>query len=121
MKKILLASLIIFGAMPAFSQDDGVIAEEMPAFSEQTADLTSDGSEVMPLGSEIEPLGYYYMRCQSISHLPQRCYYNARSVYRVQLVEQNSRSACVLGSTWGATQTHVWVSNGCRGLFKVSY
>lgn len=38
----------------------------------------------------------------------------------VQLVEQMSDSRCVQGRTWGYTRERIWVSNGCRGRFRIA-
>ncbi len=37
----------------------------------------------------------------------------------VRLVQQLSRSPCIEGSSWGANDDSIWVSNGCRAVFDV--
>jgi hypothetical protein len=37
----------------------------------------------------------------------------------IRLRRQLSKAACIEGSSWGADQRGVWVSNGCRGEFEV--
>ena len=38
---------------------------------------------------------------------------------RAELVDQQSGTRCVLGDNWGFTRDELWVSDGCRGLFRV--
>jgi hypothetical protein len=40
---------------------------------------------------------------------------------RVQLDDRQSRAQCRQGRDWGYTRHHVWVDNGCRGRFRVSW
>jgi hypothetical protein len=40
-------------------------------------------------------------------------------VINAQLVRQRSRSACILGRSWGWSSNGVWVSDGCQGDFSL--
>lgn len=63
--------------------------------------------------------GYGYndgtFRCESRDRRTTRC---PTRGYRVQLIRQFSDMACVRGRTWGQDGYGVWVTNGCRGLFR---
>lgn len=63
--------------------------------------------------------GYGYndgtFRCESRDRRTTRC---PTRGYRVQLIRQFSDMACVRGRTWGQDGYGVWVTNGCRALFR---
>lgn len=63
--------------------------------------------------------GYGYnngsFRCESRDRRTTRC---ATRGYRVQLIRQFSDMPCVRGRTWGQDGYGVWVTNGCRALFR---
>ncbi len=66
-----------------------------------------------------QPGGYtQYVQCDSNTRNFNPCYVGA-SVQSVQLVRQDSRSACILNSSYGISNDSIWVDKGCRGLFKV--
>jgi hypothetical protein len=55
--------------------------------------------------------------CESVSNRTEYCNVNTRG--GVRLVRQNSRAACIEGSTWGWDRRGIWVANGCRAEFAV--
>ncbi len=57
------------------------------------------------------------IRCASQDYARQRCRVDTRG--GVTLVQQESKSACVQGSTWGYDPDGIWVRNGCAGVFAV--
>ncbi len=54
-------------------------------------------------------------RCESRDSRTQRCSVNRG---RAQFVRQLSNNPCVRGQSWGSDSRGVWVSNGCRALFR---
>ncbi len=44
----------------------------------------------------------------------------ARTQYGVRLIKQISTSPCRQNTTWGTTQTAIWVDRGCRAEFEVN-
>ncbi len=54
-------------------------------------------------------------RCESRDGRTQRCSVNRG---RAQFVRQLSNNPCVRGQSWGSDSRGVWVSNGCRALFR---
>jgi hypothetical protein len=40
---------------------------------------------------------------------------------RAHLETQYSRSACIYNETWGIQDNYIWVNDGCRGQFRVTY
>lgn len=63
--------------------------------------------------------GYGYnngtFRCESRDRRTTRC---PTRGYRVQLIRQYSDMPCVRGRSWGQDRYGVWVTNGCRALFR---
>jgi hypothetical protein len=59
------------------------------------------------------------IRCESSGY--DRSYCNADTRGGVQIVRQLSSAACQRGRTWGTSSRGIWVSNGCRADFAVSY
>lgn len=63
--------------------------------------------------------GYGYnsgtFRCKSRDRRTTRC---PTQGYRVQLIRQFSDMPCVRGRSWGQDRSGVWVTNGCRALFR---
>ena len=55
--------------------------------------------------------------CESHNNHQKQCRINTRG--GVTLQTQLSKSPCRLHSTWGYNDRFVWVSNGCRGIFRV--
>ncbi len=53
-------------------------------------------------------------RCESNNNRTERC----ASSGRVEFVRQLSNTPCVRGRSWGSDSRGVWVSNGCRALFR---
>ncbi len=39
----------------------------------------------------------------------------------MELVRQLSEADCRKGANWGDNSTSIWVDNGCRGDFRVTY
>jgi hypothetical protein len=66
--------------------------------------------------------GYGYasdgtFRCESRDNRTTRCGNGGRA----EFVRQLSNSPCVRGQTWGSDSRGVWVSGGCRALFRTGY
>jgi hypothetical protein len=66
--------------------------------------------------------GYGYasdgtFRCESRDNRTTRC----GSGGRAEFVRQLSNSPCIRGQTWGSDSRGVWVSGGCRALFRTGY
>jgi len=57
--------------------------------------------------------------CSSQGYRTQFCFAGLRSVRRVQLLRQYSRSACIGGVTFRNAGNGVVVSDGCAGQFLV--
>ena len=55
-------------------------------------------------------------RCESRDRRTVRCSTNGRNAY---IQRQLSDMPCVRGQSWGTDRYGVWVSNGCRGLFRI--
>ncbi len=53
-------------------------------------------------------------RCESSNGRTERC----ASSGRAEFIRQLSNTPCVRGQSWGTDSRGVWVSNGCRGLFR---
>ncbi|MES2670249.1 MAG: DUF3011 domain-containing protein [Pseudomonadota bacterium] len=53
-------------------------------------------------------------RCESTNNRTERC----ASAGRAEFIRQLSNMPCVRGQSWGTDSRGVWVSNGCRGLFR---
>ncbi|MEZ5312641.1 MAG: DUF3011 domain-containing protein [Thermoanaerobaculia bacterium] len=67
---------------------------------------------------------YYYnapnsstVTCESTGH--DHTYCSVGYTYRVELRRQLSRANCSYNRTWGYDRKGIWVSDGCRGEFKV--
>lgn len=56
--------------------------------------------------------------CESRDYRYNECYTNLRFA-RIRGVTQISRSPCIEGSTFGFNYGRVWVTNGCRGYFRL--
>jgi hypothetical protein len=57
-------------------------------------------------------------RCESRDGRTERC---GSSGGRAEFVRQLSNSPCIRGQTWGSDSRGVWVSGGCRALFRTGY
>ncbi len=53
-------------------------------------------------------------RCESTNNRTERC----ASAGRPEFIRQLSNTPCVRGRSWGTDSRGVWVSNGCRALFR---
>lgn len=53
-------------------------------------------------------------RCESTNNRTERC----ASAGRPEFIRQLSNTPCVRGQSWGTDSRGVWVSNGCRALFR---
>lgn len=53
-------------------------------------------------------------RCESTNNRTERC----ASSGRPEFIRQLSNTPCVRGQSWGTDSRGVWVSNGCRALFR---
>ncbi len=59
-----------------------------------------------------------YVRCSSVDYRKSTC--RARGKIKSAFIyERLSNSSCRKGRDWGYYNDYVWVSNGCRGVFKV--
>lgn len=61
--------------------------------------------------------GGQVLSCDSNKERLNRC--NASVRRGARLVRQNSNSPCTEGQSWGWDRNGVWVSNGCRGQFRI--
>jgi hypothetical protein len=97
-----------------------VLDETLPA-EEQVLDNSLTEQEFNQQSSEnsVSPLSLTMVRitCESWSYRFASCYTGLFIEY-VQLEQQHSRTACVLGSTWGYDANSIWVNNGCRATFR---
>ena len=66
------------------------------------------------------PVREQYVDCASWGRGFSRCMVNGYVRY-AQIVRQDSSSACILGQSWGYEQNSVWVNDGCRGTFLVTF
>ena len=57
------------------------------------------------------------IRCESNDGRTRECSTNGG---RVMLERQLSKGACIEGRTWGYGRNGIWVSDGCRGDFRVT-
>jgi len=57
------------------------------------------------------------IRCESDNGRTEVCRVDTRG--GVRLVDQDSRSPCVYGRTWGYDNRGIWVARGCRAKFQV--
>ena len=60
------------------------------------------------------------LTCESIDHRFRRCY-SDEPITRARLEEQLSHSDCNQGDTWGYDRDSVWVTDGCRGRFRLDH
>jgi hypothetical protein len=56
------------------------------------------------------------VRCESRDGRTARCHTGGGRAY---LVRQLSDSPCVRGRTWGSDRGGIWVSSGCRAVFRI--
>ncbi|MFY2765108.1 DUF3011 domain-containing protein [Arenimonas sp. MALMAid1274] len=57
------------------------------------------------------------VRCESNDDRTRRCNVDTRG--GVRIVQQDSRSPCIEGRTWGYDRRGIWVTRGCRARFEV--
>jgi hypothetical protein len=70
-----------------------------------------------PMAASAQYGGTRTVRCESDDHRTEICRVDTRG--GVRLVDQTSRAPCIQGRTWGADNRGIWVTNGCRGKFRV--
>jgi hypothetical protein len=59
----------------------------------------------------------FRMTCESISGKYRFC---AVDTFRGVILEQQlSNAACIQGGTWGYSRSGIWVTFGCRGVFRI--
>lgn len=58
------------------------------------------------------------INCGSRDYKYNSCYTNGVVAF-VELVSQQSNTACIQGSTYGASYDRIWVDKGCAGNFRV--
>jgi hypothetical protein len=54
--------------------------------------------------------------CESKDNKRAECNMNTQG--RIQVVKQLSKTACVENQNWGANKSSIWVSGGCRAIFR---
>lgn len=59
------------------------------------------------------------IRCESFNGRTNWCSADVR--YGLRLIRQLSNTPCIEGRSWGVDRRGLWVGNGCRGEFAVSY
>ena len=63
---------------------------------------------------------YEQISCASNSYRYNTCATRGGGrIVSIQLIRQVSRTTCIYGQNYGATQDYVWVNNGCRGDFQI--
>src|SRR5687768_5166908 len=70
-----------------------------------------------PMAASAQYGGTRTVRCESDNGRTEVCRVDTRG--GVRLIDQTSRAPCVQGRTWGADGRGIWVTNGCRGKFRV--
>lgn len=75
---------------------------------------------VVGLGETLPPFGVErFIRCESVNRQRVWCPVETRRAM-VTLERQLSRAPCIQGQTWGVDGQGIWVTDGCRGEFRVS-
>lgn len=74
--------------------------------------LIAVGSLATPRAAQAEST----ITCESANNNYNRCRADTRG--GVTLVTQLSKSGCYQGNTWGYDSRFIWVSNGCRAVFR---
>lgn len=59
----------------------------------------------------------FRMTCESINKMYRFC--SVDTFRGVSLEQQYSNSPCIYGQTWGYVRSGIWVTFGCRGLFRI--
>ncbi len=68
--------------------------------------------------------GYPPPRCENITcssngYAYNQCYASGR-VRDARVINQLSKTSCILGQTWGYDRDMIWVDHGCRATFEVT-
>ena len=61
-----------------------------------------------------------FVRCKSEDFRKRTCRLNGR-VRNVSLYDRESKAQCRRGNDWGYRNNQIWVQNGCRAVFRVTY
>lgn len=61
----------------------------------------------------------YDLVCTSNHYRNQTCRLPRGVNGHIKLIKKISQSPCVLGQTWGVGERSVWVSDGCRAVFRL--
>ncbi|WP_306249987.1 DUF3011 domain-containing protein [Parvularcula sp. IMCC14364] len=61
-----------------------------------------------------------FVRCKSEDFRKRTCRLNGR-IRNVSLYDRESKAQCRRGNDWGYRNNQIWVQNGCRGVFRVTY
>jgi hypothetical protein len=61
------------------------------------------------------------VQCDSIGRTPSYCDIQGVVISSARLVQQTSSAPCIEGRSWGYTNSNIWVTNGCSGIFEVNY
>lgn len=67
------------------------------------------------------PVAYTWITCESRNYNYTTCDTIGSQLVEVSLEQQLSNSQCIKNQSFGIVNNQVWVSNGCRGYFKVAY
>lgn len=60
------------------------------------------------------------VQCGSVDYRYREC--GSGSIVKVmdaRLIQQQSKSACQKGHSWGKSSRGIWVDKGCRGVFEI--
>ena len=76
-------------------------------------------TRLLALACLVMPAAAYADTLTCESHNNNRAVCRANTYGGVTLMTQLSSASCRQGSTWGYDSRHIWVSNGCRAVFRV--
>lgn len=129
----LLAPVLIAGAAPAFADDDDDDDDKRNSSqnSRFSAGVYSYGGNSYGYGGNSygygsNSYGYgnndqnQYIRCQSEDFRRATCRTNGK-LRNVRIYDRLSQAKCQQGSDWGFNDSLIWVQNGCRAIFRVTY
>lgn len=63
----------------------------------------------------------YELVCTSNRYRTQTCRLPRGMNSQIKLIKKISHSPCVLGQSWGVGERSVWVSDGCRAVFRIAH
>lgn len=62
----------------------------------------------------------YDLVCTSDHYKTKTCRLPRGTNGQIELVKKISQASCILGQSWGVGERRVWVSDGCRAVFRLS-